>query len=286
MNKYLAPYIRLAMHHTYLKGYYIERHIWDHEIIYIERGKMKLTVNNKVVHVEKDDCIFLPPNVYHKLEWDGEDCRQPHVHFDFYYQEDSPEVSVSMIRKDQMSDKELALFRKNYLKENDIDLPYVFKLREPTIVRTLLYQIIDEYTFKMNSSDIIIQGLMTQLIGAVIRDYHLGQIEKESMYSQELNSLIIFMSENVENNLSLDDLSGVSNLSKWHLIQLFKKHYNVTPMNYLGRLKYDRAIYLLKYSNLSIKEIAYKMNFESPQSFSRWFKNLDGKAPIIHHKKN
>ena len=247
---------------------------------------MKLTINNRVIHVEKNDCIFMMPSVYHKLEWDGVDCQQPHVHFDFFYEKNSPDVKVSMIRKDQMNDKELSLFRKNYLKENNINLPYVFKLREPSIIRSLLYQIIDEYTFKMKCSDILLQGLMTQLIGAVIRDYHLGQIEKESMYSQELNSLIIYMSENVDNNLSLNDLSNKSNLSKWRLVQLFKKHYNITPMSYLSRLKYDRAMYLLKYSNFSIKEISYQMNFESPQSFSRWFKNLDGNSPVVHHKKN
>ena len=190
MNNNLSPYVRLAMHHTYLKGYYIERHIWDHEIIFIERGKMKLTINNKVIHVEKNDCIFMTPNVYHKLEWNGEDCQQPHVHFDFFYEKDSPDVKVSMIRKDQMSDKELSLFRKSYLKEKNINLPYVFKLRGLSIVRSILYQIIDEYTFKMNCSDILLQGLMTQLIGAVIRDYHLGQIEKAS---DELN-LNVFLS--------------------------------------------------------------------------------------------
>ena len=34
------------------------------------------------------------------------------------------------------------------------------------------------------------------------------------------------------------------------------------------------------------KEIANKMNFESPQAFARWFKNLDGKSPNYYRNKN
>ncbi|MDD3106260.1 MAG: AraC family transcriptional regulator [Bacilli bacterium] len=285
MSLHINPYIRLAMHHTYLKGYYIERHIWDHEIIFIDSGVMKITIEDQVYYAKKNDCILLRPNVYHKIEWSGVDCDQPHVHFDFYYQDDSKEVQISMLRKEHMNQKELTLFREDFYKSNQIDIPYVFPLKEPSIIRSLLFRLIDEYTYKLPYSDLMKQGTLAELVAAILRDYHLGKVESYSPYYKELNELTIYMVENVDLNLTLDDLADHSQLGKWNLIQTFKRYYNTTPMKYFTRLRYNRTKNLLQYSNLSIKEITYKMNFESPQSFSRWFKMMDGNPPGFYQKK-
>jgi AraC-like DNA-binding protein len=286
MELTIQPYVRLAMHHTYLKGYYIERVIWDHEIIFIDNGKMKVTIEDKVYYPEKNDCILLRPNVYHKIEWSGEDCDQPHVHFDLYAQSDSPEVSVSMLLRDQMNAKQISFFRKDYFLENDIAIPYVIKLKEPFVVRNILFRLIDEYTYKLPYSNFMLQGTLCELIAAVLRDYHLNQSLSYSPYTKDLKDLVVYMAENVDENPSLDDLAGKIGLSKWNLIQWFKKYYNTTPVKYLNRLKYNRAKNLLQYSNLSIKEIAYQMNFDSPQAYARWFKTMDGNAPGYYQRKN
>jgi len=286
MDRPLQPYIRLAMHHTYKKGYYIERHIWDHEIIFIDGGRMKVTIEDKVYFVEKNDCIILPPNVFHRIEWSGEDCEQPHVHFDFFVKEDSNDVSVSMIRRDQMTPHQLTFFRENYFAENNIVIPYVIKLKEPYIVRGILFRLIDEYTYKPPYADFALQGTLCELIGAILRDFHLGQNLSGSPYAKDLNHLVIYMSEHVESNLSLEDLAEVARLSKWNLIRWFKNYYDATPVQYLNRLRYNHAKKMLQYSFCSVKEVAYQMNFDSPQAFSRWFKALDGNPPAYYHKKN
>jgi AraC-like DNA-binding protein len=36
---------------------------------------------------------------------------------------------------------------------------------------------------------------------------------------------------------------------------------------------------LLRYSNISIKEIAYEIGYEDIQSFSRFFKRMEGVSP-------
>ena len=46
-----------------------------------------------------------------------------------------------------------------------------------------------------------------------------------------------------------------------------------------------RAKELIQFSDLQIQEIADIMGFESPQSFTRWFKGLDGHSPV-HYRNN
>jgi YesN/AraC family two-component response regulator len=276
---YIYPYVRFAMYHVFLENYFIERHIWDHEIIFIDNGKMKITIEGKVYIVDENTCIILRPGVYHKIEWHEENCSQPHVHFDFYKQDNSEEVTVSKITRNLMSEKELTYFRSDFFKENGIDIPPVFKLKNPGVVKNILFKIIDEFTFNHPYASIMLQGLMSELIATIIRDYRMGQDDVSFSKAKELNSLAIYMSENVDKNFTLDDFSNYINISKWSLIQFFKKYYNTTPMNYFHQLRYYRAKNLLQYTFLSVKEISYKMGFYSPQSFSRWFKSLEGLSP-------
>lgn len=281
----LKPYVRFAMHHTFISQYYIDRHIWDHEIIFIEKGRMKFTFDDEVYYAEQNDCVVLRPDIHHKIEWGGIDCEQPHVHFDFEYQNDSEEVLVSLFRKDQMTPKERTYFRKDFLKENKIDLPYVFHLREPFVVRDILFRLIDEYEHKLPYSDLILQGLLLELISTVFRDYHSGKADSEHPFSKDLTNLVRYMNDSVDKNLTLEELAEHVSFSKWNLIQTFRNYFGVTPIKYYNQLKFNRAKKLLLYSQMSVKEVTYKMNFDSPQTFSRWFKNHDGKSPGFYKRR-
>jgi AraC-like DNA-binding protein len=278
----MDPYVRFAMHHTYKEGYYISRQIWDHEIIYIEEGTMKITIDGKVYIVEKDDVVILRPRVPHTIEWNNEDCKQPHVHFDFFHQNDSDKVGVSLRRPAQMNYEEKHYFREDYLSKNDIDLPYVFHLKQSRIIKTLMYKIIDEYEYKFQNYKIVLKGLLIQLFAYILRDYRLGQIKNHDVNVRVLDDLVEYMIENSENALTLSDFVEFSGLGKWELNHVFKEGYLITPKRYYNNLRLSRAKNLIMFSGLSIKQVAYKMNFDSPQTFSRWFKNLDENAPVYY----
>jgi AraC-like DNA-binding protein len=278
----MNPYVRFAMHHTYLKGYYISRQIWDHEIIYIDEGSMKITIDGVVYIAKKDDIVILRPRVPHTIEWNNEDCKQPHVHFDFLDHEDKEKVGVSLRHPKQMTNEELSYFREDYIKANEIDLPYIFHLKQPRIIKTIIYKIIDEYEYKFQNYQVILKGLLIQLFGYILRDYRLGQIKNHDVNIGLLDELIEYMVENTENSLSLDDFVEFSGLTKWELNHVFKEGHLITPMKYYNNLRVARAKNLIMFSGLSVKQVAYKMNFDSPQTFSRWFKNLDTNPPIFY----
>ena len=43
----ILPYVRFAMKHVWLEGYYINRDIWDNEFIFIDHGSLKFIINGK-----------------------------------------------------------------------------------------------------------------------------------------------------------------------------------------------------------------------------------------------
>jgi AraC family transcriptional regulator of arabinose operon len=64
-----------------------------------------------------------------------------------------------------------------------------------------------------------------------------------------------------------------------YMSRLFKQYADVTPHEYIMRLKLNKAANLLLTTNLSIKHIAQAAGFADPYHFSRNFKNFHGVSP-------
>ena len=67
--------------------------------------------------------------------------------------------------------------------------------------------------------------------------------------------------------------------SEAYLIREFRKQYSVSPYQYLLTRKLETARQLLRYSNLSIKEIAEQLCFSDQYYFSNCFKKTFGLSP-------
>ena len=71
----------------------------------------------------------------------------------------------------------------------------------------------------------------------------------------------------------------MAGVSVQHVIRLFRKHLQTTPVGYINRTKVLHAIDLLRNTELSVKEIAYELGFEDPNYFSRLFKKEEKMSP-------
>ncbi len=52
-----------------------------------------------------------------------------------------------------------------------------------------------------------------------------------------------------------------------------------TPMFWINTVVVSQAKRMMRDSNISIKEVAYNLNFKSPTFFSRWFREFTGETP-------
>ena len=79
--------------------------------------------------------------------------------------------------------------------------------------------------------------------------------------------------------ISSEELACRAHLSKNYFIKLFKRQTNVTPQQLLDTLRMQKAAHLLKYSELSITEIAAAVGYDDPLYFSRRFRKRTGRSP-------
>ncbi|UZR96146.1 AraC family transcriptional regulator [Chondrinema litorale] len=93
-----------------------------------------------------------------------------------------------------------------------------------------------------------------------------------------------YMHANFYKNISVDELSAIACLSKFHFIRTFKAAFFCSPHQYIMNLRLQKAEDLLKYSNKEIAEIALAVGFEEPNSFYKFFKKYRNSSPLAYRK--
>jgi AraC-like DNA-binding protein len=85
--------------------------------------------------------------------------------------------------------------------------------------------------------------------------------------------------KSVYHPMDMDALIKTLNINYQVLLDQFRERTGMTPYQYFLQMKIDRAKELLLEGTLSIKEISYKLSFDSPYYFSRLFKRKTGVSP-------
>jgi AraC family transcriptional regulator len=97
---------------------------------------------------------------------------------------------------------------------------------------------------------------------------------------------IDFIHDNYASNITLDDLSQISHLSKFHLHRNFKQVKRCTPQQYIAQLRLHKAKKMIEDSELSFSQIALEIGFSELPAFSRFFANQMNVPPSGYKDKN
>ncbi len=70
------------------------------------------------------------------------------------------------------------------------------------------------------------------------------------------------------------------------MTRLFRRFADTTPLAFLDRLTFNKAIHLLLHTSRSIKEVADALHFRNQFTFSRSFKRVVGHAPSHYRRRH
>jgi AraC family transcriptional regulator len=103
---------------------------------------------------------------------------------------------------------------------------------------------------------------------------------QKNLYVQRINTVIGYVRENLNHDLSLEALARVAGFSPFHFHRLFKSMTEETINELVMRLRLERAAALLRARpGLSITEAAFECGFKSVSVFSRAFKKQYNRNP-------
>jgi transcriptional regulator GlxA family with amidase domain len=118
-----------------------------------------------------------------------------------------------------------------------------------------------------------IDALMRTLF-LLVRD--LAQRPTQQRMSDKIHDLMV---REIHHPYATDELARSVCMSRWHFCRQFKEETGMSPIQYFQRLRAERAVNLLRTTELSVREICRTIGFESPAHVSRIVRKHTGKTP-------
>jgi len=131
----------------------------------------------------------------------------------------------------------------------------------------------------------ICSGLVIQILGQII------SIRKKRSFSHTplentIQKACVIIRENLNNNIRVKDISKELNIEYSKFRKAFKKYTGLSPMQYHMSLRIKQAAYLLNNTDMTSKEISFKLGFSSQYYFSKLFKEKMKKTPQKFRESN
>lgn len=125
----------------------------------------------------------------------------------------------------------------------------------------------------------LMAGLVNMLIGMMYSKERNIQLSRNQAHVDMISKARLRIREALESELTIQQVAEELGISYSNFRKLFKEHTGISPAIYQQDLRLQRAKELLSTTNLSVKEIAYRLNFDSPDYFSAKFKAKTGRRP-------
>jgi len=147
-----------------------------------------------------------------------------------------------------------ALFTdENYTSSNISNLPYSY---EEARIQSYILSFVAEAMKEIPADDLVRSKEITKLVPS-----------------------IKFMDSEFKRNPSLKEIASKSNLAPNYFHRIFKQNFEITPYNYMLRLRMEYAVKLLTTTNKSVKEVAFESGYDNEFYFSRQFKKQYNYSP-------
>lgn len=111
------------------------------------------------------------------------------------------------------------------------------------------------------------------------------ELNRRGGYAEMISKAQLRIREGVESKITVQEIAAELGSSYSNFRKLFKEYTGSSPALYQQVLRLQRAKELLSTTDMSIKEIAYRLNFDSPDYFSSKFKIKVGCKPSEFREK-
>lgn len=159
-----------------------------------------------------------------------------------------------------------------------------------SILRELILNIETEISKKNIGYIIRIKYLLFSALIHIIRSY--DYIKKSDNYTinntmfKKLKDAMTYIDENLNSKLSLKDIAAHANVAETYFSSTFKKFNGISPWEYITIKRVERAIDLIKNTNLTKLDIAEQCGFSSSSNFYKAFSKITGKKPTDYENSN
>jgi len=99
-----------------------------------------------------------------------------------------------------------------------------------------------------------------------------------------LDSIKTYIEAHYQQNLTIEQLARMADISPKYFVDLFKKTYGKSCIDYLTEVRINNAKRLMLQSDIRLRDLAHQVGYSDEFYFSRKFKKVVGVSPSIYIK--
>ena len=232
----------------------------DYEI----SGDAVYNIEGRVYQLRPYDMLFVRPDEMHRVYHNSENCLYNRMIINitdgFFEKYDIRKYKNTLIERSMSEDR---------------------KIQGSTVIESGIRDICDKIyklisTGKDRPDDAVINALVVQLLYTMCNvDFFDRAITADS----KIQSAIDYINDNFTEELSLEEISKNTFISKHHLCRIFKQTTGYTVGEYINHKRLMQVSFLCKNKGMSLKEACMESGFTNYSSFYRAYRKENTTSP-------
>nr|WP_221380638.1 AraC family transcriptional regulator [Actinoplanes polyasparticus] len=133
-------------------------------------------------------------------------------------------------------------------------------------------------------ADAIAQALVTHLAWRTRRPARRDGAQLPSLSPRQVDRITEYMRAKIAENVTIEELAAIVNVSKFHFIRVFGSTTGLTPYRYLRRMRLQAGAELLHGTSYSVAQIAPMCGYRSARQFATAFRTEYGRSPTDYRR--
>lgn len=168
-----------------------------------------------------------------------------------------------------------------FLREKTGELPPVVEDADGQL-RYLLERILKETEHAGLYRRELMELRLRELLYLLLRMTNGEEAAGETAGEAAMRPVLLYIRDHLHKTITLEDLAEAAHLEKAYFSRKFKAVSGYSPMEYLRRIRLTKAKELLRYSDMTVTQIAEALGFQSLHHFSKVFHQFVGVSPMAY----
>jgi AraC-like DNA-binding protein len=256
------------------------RRVRDYELEYYLESEGSMYIDGELIPVRKGDIVFRKPGLH----------TQGIMPYSCYF------ISLDMantlpVYSDwynsctwERKEVKFQAYYNNLLLDN---IPTVFHIRNEDKYYSLFDMVYQAYINPIPGSELHMKSCILNILYFLYQDScNPVNTMQLSPYGKVIRKTMDFINDNIDQKLSLNQLSDIAGLSPNYFHKVFTEIMKTTPNEYITTVRLNKAKDLLLRTNLQIYNIADQCGFNNVSYFSFLFKKSFQSTPIDFRNKH
>ena len=244
------------------------------ELTLITKGSCIYQIDLIDYEVNEGDLLFIPPLLLHSIRHNetADFCSETYVfHVNFLGGNTTDICSTRYLTP---------------IINHELSVPYHIPSAHPVYpsLRECFTKITSLYTEQLFGYEIALKSFLLQALFLLLQ-YSNPESATVSASSDKLKNVLDYIDLHYAETLSISELAELCYFSEYHFMRFFKKHMNMTCIQYINNVRLEKAVELFEHGETSILEVSLSVGFHNLSYFHRAFKAKYHMTPLSFIKR-